>query len=187
MATTLLPERRMPEARSRFRGDAAGALVIGGDYRGLGIVRSLGRQGIPVWVLQDHHRVATHSRYTRRSLPWLEGDETEQRDYLLELCCRHSLEGWALFPTGDAAAAFVARHHDALAERFRLTTPPWGVVRFAHDKRLTYQLAAELGLDHPWTRYPTGPEELAALDCAFPVLLKPAWKEHLNPFTQAKA
>jgi len=25
----------------------AGALIIGGDYRGLGIVRSLGRRGIP--------------------------------------------------------------------------------------------------------------------------------------------
>jgi heterodisulfide reductase subunit A-like polyferredoxin len=30
-----------------------GALVIGGDYQGLGIVRSLGRQGIPVCVVDD--------------------------------------------------------------------------------------------------------------------------------------
>src|SRR5258708_24447608 len=29
-----------------------GALVTGADYRGLGIVRSLGRRGIPVWVLK---------------------------------------------------------------------------------------------------------------------------------------
>src|ERR1051326_9261441 len=29
-----------------------GALVIGGDYRGLGIVRSPGRRTIPVWVLE---------------------------------------------------------------------------------------------------------------------------------------
>ena len=30
-----------------------GAVVIGGDYQGLGIVRSLGRQGVPVCVVDD--------------------------------------------------------------------------------------------------------------------------------------
>jgi len=30
-----------------------GALVTGADYRGLGIVRSLGRRGIPVWVMKQ--------------------------------------------------------------------------------------------------------------------------------------
>ncbi len=44
-----------------------GALVIGGDYRGLGVVRSLGRHGIPVWVLKDEHGLAASSRYARRS------------------------------------------------------------------------------------------------------------------------
>ncbi|MDT4912917.1 MAG: hypothetical protein QOC66_2045, partial [Pseudonocardiales bacterium] len=28
-----------------------GALVLGADYRGLGIVRSLGRRAVPVWVV----------------------------------------------------------------------------------------------------------------------------------------
>jgi predicted ATP-grasp superfamily ATP-dependent carboligase len=81
----------------------------------------------------------------------------------------------------------IARHHAALAEWFRLTISPWEVLRFAHDKRLTYRLAAELGLDHPWTRYPANPQELAALDCSFPVILKPASKERLNAFTRDKA
>jgi len=31
----------------------AGALVLGGDYRALGVVRSLGRRGVPVWVIRD--------------------------------------------------------------------------------------------------------------------------------------
>src|ERR1043165_10223736 len=46
-----------------------GALVIGGDYRGLGIVRSLGRRKIPVWVLEhDGQRVGATFRYALRSL-----------------------------------------------------------------------------------------------------------------------
>src|SRR5438094_6366390 len=39
-------------ARSKVSEACQGALVIGGDYRGLGIVRSLGRRKIPVWVLK---------------------------------------------------------------------------------------------------------------------------------------
>jgi predicted ATP-grasp superfamily ATP-dependent carboligase len=36
----------------------AGGIVIGGDYQGLGIVRSLGRRGIPVCVIDDEASIA---------------------------------------------------------------------------------------------------------------------------------
>lgn len=164
-----------------------GALVIGGDYRGLGIVRSLGRRGIPVWVLYDEHRIAATSRYARRAFRWPAESEQAQLDFLLDLAARFGLDGWAVFPTGDNAGALLARHHALLAERFRLTVPPWEVYRWAYDKRLTYQLAAELGIDYPPTWYPCGREDLAALECTFPVILKPASKPALNRFTHAKA
>ena len=43
----------------------AGALIVGGDYRGLGIVRSLGRRGIPVWVVKHDDVLAGFSRFAR--------------------------------------------------------------------------------------------------------------------------
>jgi D-aspartate ligase len=167
--------------------DRPGALVIEGTHIALGVVRSLGRQGIPVWVLKGDFRLAAFSRYARRTLPWPAGDEDRQRDYLLELATRERLDGWAIFPTNDAGVSLLARHHAALAERYYLTTPPWEAVRWAYDKQCTYRLAAQLGLDCPWTHYPSNREEVAALDCAFPVILKPTVKEGVNPFTQAKA
>jgi len=80
-------------------------LVTGGDYRGLGIVRSLGRRGIPVWVLrQDGQLLGAASRYSQRSLPWPRSDdEREQLDFLWNLAVREGLKGWALFPTTDEA------------------------------------------------------------------------------------
>ncbi len=39
-----------------------GAVVVGGDFNGLGIVRSLGRRGIPVCVIDDERSIARHSR-----------------------------------------------------------------------------------------------------------------------------
>ncbi len=165
-----------------------GAVVIGGDFLALGVVRSLGRQGIPVWVLASEHLLATTSRYALRALPWPLGDEAEQVEYLLGLADRHHLDGWVLFPTGDEAAALLARAHARLAERFRLAVAPWETLRWAYDKRLTYQLAADLGVDYPWTRYPVSRAQLAALDCPYPAILKPAYKKEVtNPFVRAKA
>jgi len=155
--------------------------VIGSDYRGLGVVRSLGRRGVPVWVLDDGHVLATLSRYSRRTLPWPD-DPAAQLRLLLSLAGQHGLAGWTLFPTGDETAALIARHHDLLAARFLLTTPPWDTLRIAHDKRLTYARAAELGIPHPRLARPGD-----AGDLTFPLILKPAWKETLNAFTQAKA
>ena len=165
-----------------------GAVVIGSDYRGLGIVRSLGRRGIPVWVLSDGHLLAAVSRYAQHQLPWpVDHGEQRRLEYLLALGRRHALRGWTLFPTGDETAAFLARQYTRLSGQFRLTTCPWEVLRWAYDKRLSYQLADELGLPVPWTAYPTSEDEVAGLDCPWPVILKPAIKTTSNPFTVAKA
>ena len=163
-----------------------GAVVIGGTYRGLSTVRSLGRHGVPVWLLTAPHMVAGASRFVRHSLIWPEG-EADQLNCLLDLGEHHHLAGWAVFPTDDGAAALVARHHEVLSKRFLLTTPRWETMKRLHDKRLLHHLASELGIDQPWTAYPANPEELAGLDCAYPVILKPATKEEMNPFTFAKA
>jgi predicted ATP-grasp superfamily ATP-dependent carboligase len=164
----------------------SGAVVIGGDYRGLGAVRSLGRHGIPVWVLVSQHRLAAFSRFAVRSLPWPSGDG-ERLECLLRLAEKQRLSGWTLFPTADESVAFIARNFDVLGERFVLTTPPWPILRWAHDKRLTYRLAAELGLPYPRTHHPARPEDLDAFDGGYPVLVKPAVREGFNRLTHEKA
>ena len=165
-----------------------GALVTGADYRGLGIVRSLGRRGIPVWVLkQDEHLVGSVSRYTCRSLRYPLEDDRKQLDFLLDLAVREGLNGWVLFPTTDESVVLVARHHDLLAEHYRLTTPPWDALRWVFDKRLLHRLAQDLALDRPWTFCPRNREELASLECPFPVILKPAMRLGFNRLNCDKA
>src|ERR1700740_2914346 len=104
----------------------AGALVTGADYRGLGIVRSLGRRGIPVCVLREEgHFLGAVSRYTSRSLRWPVGNGLKQVEFLANLAVREGLKGWALFPTTDELVTLVARHHKSLAAHYRLTIPSW--------------------------------------------------------------
>lgn len=165
-----------------------GALVIGGDSRALGIARSLGRRGIPVWAFDEgDYLLARRSRYVARSLPWPTGDEESQARHVAALAREHGLDGWTLFATSDETAALVARHHELLAASYRLTTPPWAQTRLAYDKRLTYSVAGDIGVPAPWTRYPADRAEVEQLDPPFPCILKPASKQGLNRFTHDKA
>src|SRR5436190_21794691 len=103
-----------------------GALVLGADYRGLGVVRSLGRRGVRVQVLKrPGETLAAHSRYAERARA-VPADLADLAD---------ELPGWALIPTTDEDAALVARRHDELAAVFTLTTAPWETLRWAYDKR----------------------------------------------------
>lgn len=164
-----------------------GAVVIGGDYRGLGVVRSLGRRGIPVWVMCDTHTLAAYSRYACNSIPWPEGDEARQTAFLIHLAQNLGLAGWTLFPTGDETTTLIARNHNQLSDYFRLTCLTWNVIRKLTDKRQLYQLSAQIGIPHPWTFYPHSRDDLVQLECNFPVILKPAERIGFNPFVREKA
>lgn len=175
-------------ARQRAVSTVEGAIVIGRDYGALGLIRSLGRHDIPVWHLEESASTATTSRFVDRRFPWpADALEEHQLGYLLDLHRDYGLAGWTIFPTSDESAALVARHHDALGERFLLTTPPWDAMRWAYDKRLTHDLASETGVAFPLTHIPRDRDELATLDCPFPMILKPAVKPEWSRLTTAKA
>lgn len=163
---------------------------MGADYRGLGAIRSLGRRGICVWVLTEQsHLVATTSRYVRRRISWPAGNPSEdaQVDFLMRLAARYELDDWVLIPTEDTTVALISRHHEVLSRRYRLTVPRWEQLRWICDKQLLYRLADRVGVARPWTAYPRTRQDLDALDCPFPVILKPAMRLEHNPFTAAKA
>ena len=166
-----------------------GAVVVGGDYQGLGIVRSLGRRGIPVWVVDDELSIARFSRYCSHfvQVPNLR-QEQPIVDSLLDLADGLPARGWVLFPTREELVAALSLHRDRLARAFHVPTPEWNIVRWAWDKRNTYRLAQELGIPIPVTHYPDSVADLAALDSLSPpFVIKPAVKEHFLYATKAKA
>lgn len=153
-----------------------GALVFASSYTALGIVRSLGRRGIPVWVLGDRFSLAGVSRYAKRSIPFVDkgADEAAQVAFLVRLARQHNLTGWAIFPDSDKNVALIGRNRAVLAEYYKLTSPSWDVAQWAFDKKRTYQLAEELGIDYPKTFYPVNRAEVEKIEAAFPMILKPA-------------
>ena len=165
-----------------------GALIVGGNLNGLSIARSLGRQGVPVWVVSPPNiRLASFSRYTHRTLPWPAGDDEARVEYLLEIAARNNLDQWALFPTSDESAALLSCFHLRLSRRFRVAAPTWNVLRWAYDKRLTYRLAADEHVDYPQTFYTLSEADLKSVNCDFPAILKPAIHASVNRLTEDKA
>ena len=168
------------EARSVRRTDHVGAIVVGGDYQGLGIVRSLGQRGIPVFVVDDEQSLSRFSKYTTKFLhrPDLR-NERNTVDSLLEIGKRFRLEDWVLYPTREETVAAFSRYRAELEKVFRVPTPDWNCVQWAWDKRNTYKLAKELGIPTPMTFCPKQIDQLQEIShLAPPFAIKPAIKEH---------
>ncbi len=176
------------QAVPRLWKEPYGAVVVGGDYQGLGVVRSLGRRKIPICVIDDEHSIAKFSRYATHavSVPGLR-HEGETIDAIMRIGRRLGLYGWVLYPTRDETVAAFARHRSQLSEVFRVPTPPWETTRWAWDKRNSYRLASELGIETPHTWYPERVEDLEQISIGPPFAIKPAIKEHFIYATKAKA
>ena len=163
-----------------------GALIIGGAHVSVAVARSLGRHGIPVWLMANHP-IPTYSRYVRRSFPWPGADHPDGISSILDLAKQHGLHGWVLIATGDEDMRIIAQNRARFAEHFRVATPDWDTIQWAYDKRLTYSRAASLGIGFPSSFELYGLDDVERLDCRFPVILKPAIRKGTDEFTRAKA
>ncbi|PYR51757.1 MAG: ATP-grasp domain-containing protein [Acidobacteria bacterium] len=160
-----------------------GAIVLGGNFIGLGVVRSLGARGIPVWIVDPKrsNAVARFSRYAQRFLE----PTADVHHFLIREGQRHRLDGWVLFPADDTSVEILSTNHQSLSTIYHVTTPPIDVTKFALDKRLTYRRADELGIPTPWTSTSDAASE-AVNDLPYPVILKPAVNHHFFPHTGLK-
>lgn len=163
-------------------------MVLGGDYQGLGIARSLGRHGIPVCVIDDETSIARASRFVKHVI---RARDLRSEAGLLEALAqaRRQLgpERWVLYPTRDETVAALAANREALLPDFRVPTPELDSIRRAWDKRETYRLAQRLSVPIPRTWFPASEADVAQITADGPFVLKPAIKEHFFYVTRAKA
>lgn len=168
--------------------DIVGAIVLGSDFKALGVVRSLGGRGIPCVVIDNCPRSAWFSRYVTKRFLWHSSmDSVDFLHFLLRIGKEQRLEQWALLPMQDEVVGLIAHNHQHLSGMYRLVTQGWDTLRWALDKRLTYSMAQEIGVSCPKTWYPTGTEELRFMPFTFPVIIKPAISIRLQHAMRLKA
>jgi D-aspartate ligase len=120
-------------------------------HGGLGVIRSLGRAGVPVYgVHEGPWAPAASSRYLRGRCFWQpDADDVERaRAGLLRLAERIGRPA-VLVPTDDAGAIFLAEHGASLRPQFLFPDPPADLPRRVADKFSLQQLCRELNMPSP--------------------------------------
>jgi D-aspartate ligase len=151
-----------------------GAIVIGGHFQGLGVIRALGRLKVPVVLMDQEPCMARYSRYIYKyfKCPPV-NHEFELLDYLLQREME-ALAGCVIFPTDDETVSFLSRHKSDLEHRYRVFTPGWKTIRYVHNKEKSYRLAERCNIPIPKTYYPKKIEDLDGIETPFPLIVKPA-------------
>jgi D-aspartate ligase len=157
------------------------AVVLGcGRQGGLGIVRSLGRLGVPVYGIDaDRFTPAFFSKYCRRGFVW-DVDRASVEESLSFLTgVAQTIGGRAvLIATSDLGAMLVAKHRERLLEQFIFPNQPAGLIDSLCSKKEMYHLARKWGVPTPQTVFPQSKLDVREyLETArFPILFKPVEK-----------
>ena len=142
----------------------------------LGVIRSLGRLGVPVYgVHEGPWAPAASSRYLSGRFFWQPRPDDPQRTLsgLLSLASRIGRRA-VLYATDDAGAIFLAEHGDVLREAFAFPRPPADLPRRLAGKYSMFQLCRELGVPAPQAMLAWSPGEAAAFagQAGFPLIAK---------------
>ena len=140
----------------------------------LGIARSLGRMGVPVYVADlDARAPACVSRYCREVFPCrLDDAETAVRALLA--ASRRIGRRPILIPTTDDAALFVATHQTALGDAYIGVDLDPELVRDLCSKKRMHYLARRCGVPTAQAVFPGNRADVLAFveNAVFPVMLK---------------
>jgi D-aspartate ligase len=164
-------------------------VLLGASVNALWAARTFARAGVKVYALAEGAapQVALYSRHLAGGLdladpavidemwtPWLERLATPA----------------VLIPCSDLGVEYIAVHRRRLVASGHLPAEADDEVSLAMlDKRATYDLAASLGVDVPWTAPVGSVRELreAAATIGYPCALKPVASHYFTPRLHAKA
>jgi predicted ATP-grasp superfamily ATP-dependent carboligase len=145
-------------------------------HSGLGIVRSLGSLGVPVYSLEAQRVTpASYSRYSTGHFTWdIQGRSAEESIRFLINIARKLGRRALLFPTRDHAAIFIAENSAALQPWFDFPRQPVELVHRLCSKKAMHEMALSAGVPVPTSCLPQSRREAADF-CAsaqFPILVK---------------
>src|ERR1700751_5634233 len=158
-------------------GEGTAVVVEVAWVNGLAAIRSLGRKGLRVLAVDNRQfALGFRSRYAE---PHLAPDPLDDENAFidaLQTIAEETDDVLPIFPTHDEHLNAIARHADALGERYRFPFPSWDVLERVQSKRHQLETAASIGIPTPRTFHPGSRDEALAAgeELGFPVLVKPS-------------
>ncbi len=158
------------------------AVIDRDGYEGVSIARTLGRLGVPMYLV-GHKGISTpgwSSRYWSRKVRWdFSLPEQDSVAFLLDFGAQIRTTHGAraiLLTQKDWVAIFIERNSAMLQEQFLFPQPVPGVIRRLSNKWELHLLAKEHGIPTPATAYPASPDDAAEFveSTALPIVMKAA-------------
>lgn len=142
----------------------------------LGIFRSLGTLGVPVYAVEDGEWAPPlHSRYCRGIFHW-DIRHAQPRDSVASLLkiARNFDRPPILIPTDDATAVLVQEASEELQSAYQFPVLPAGLAAALCSKKKLYCLCRDRGFPTPQTAFPQSRADLLQFleKAIFPVVLK---------------
>ena len=157
------------------------AVILSTHTIGTGLMRALGPHGIDIIaVYYDKRDMGYVSKYALQRLlaPNPEKFPEQFIDVLVRCAEKHA--GGILIPADDATLVIASKFKDLLSAHYTVACPEWPVVQCFIDKKYTYQLAQEIGIQIPKTLFAATLTEAEkyAESVRYPCLVKPC-QSHL--------
>ena len=150
--------------------------VESASHGALGILRSLGRWGVPVYAVACRRRTAAFfSRYCKGKYVWnvANGHADRSVDFLLDVARKIGRRA-ILIPSDDKALLFCASCAERLREQFLFPELCPGLIRELSSKEGMYQLAKKHGVPTPEAAFPKSRQDVLEFvsRATFPVMVK---------------
>ncbi|MFD0824466.1 carboxylate--amine ligase [Neobacillus sp. M.A.Huq-85] len=159
------------------------AVVLDLSATGIGIVRSLAKQGIRVYAYDTEGKYKIgKTRYASCGIcPSPVSEEDDLLKFLANLS-RNLGKKALLYAGSDDFVYFISKNRYVLAQNYKFLLPEHSLVEAVLDKRLTYELAVQSNLPCPKTFSIQDEKQLKQIidQITFPCILKPVHSSHFR-------
>ena len=148
-----------------------GVIIIEGHVQGLANTRILGREGIPIIVVDKDNCIARYSKYCKKYFKCPDYLSEEFIDFLIDLDEAEEFKDWLLLPSNDHAVYNISRNKDKLAKHYRIVSEGFETIEKIYNKRLLISLAWKIGVPTPETVMPetSNPNRV---DLRYPLIIR---------------
>ena len=149
--------------------DIPGVIIIEGHVQGLAITRALGKENIPVFVVDKGNCVARYSKYCKKFFKCASYNSIELVELLIELAKGYNLKNWLLFPTNDHAVYIISNHYEILSYYYKFTVPSYNLLQKIYDKEKLLKTALKCNVPIPATIFDN---KVIQDEVIYPLLIK---------------
>ena len=148
---------------------------------GLGVVRNLGRNRVPViWLDSNPKQIGFLSKYCKGIIcPHPKNNLEEYIDFLINIGKKLNFKG-VLLPIGDIEVYAVLKNRKLLENYYHIPMADFEVTQKLLDKKIFYKTLQNLKIEHPKTYFPKDVSEVEKMGqkISYPCILKPSYSAH---------